>query len=56
MIRPSTASRHSSNPLTLPAGHSNVTAPTKATRYLVGGPGWSGAGPAAVGMMSRPCP
>ena len=22
------------------------------TRYLVGGPGWSGAGPAAVGMMS----
>jgi len=21
-------------------------------RYLVGGPGWSGAGPAAVGMMS----
>jgi len=27
-----------------------------ATRYLVGGPGWSGAGPAAVGMMSCPCP
>ena len=26
------------------------------TRYLVGGPGWSGAGPAAVGMMSCPCP
>jgi len=25
------------------------------TRYLVGGPGWSGAGPAAVGMMSCPC-
>lgn len=25
-------------------------------RYLVGGPGWSGAGPAAVGMMSCPCP
>ena len=24
-------------------------------RYLVGGPGWSGAGPAAVGMMSCPC-
>ena len=26
-----------------------------AARYLVGGPGWSGAGPAAVGMMSCPC-
>ena len=25
------------------------------TRYLVGGPGWSGAGPAAVGMMSCLC-
>ena len=24
-------------------------------RYLVGGPGWSGAGPAAAGMMSCPC-
>ena len=27
-----------------------------AARYLVGGPGWSGAGPVAVGMMSCPCP
>jgi len=26
------------------------------SRYLVGGPGSSGAGPAAVGMMSCPCP
>ena len=26
------------------------------TRYLVGGPGSSGAGPVAVGMMSCPCP
>ena len=26
-----------------------------AARYLVGGPGWSGAGPAAAGMMSCPC-
>ena len=25
------------------------------TRYLVGGPGWSGAGPPAVGMMSCLC-
>ena len=25
------------------------------SRYLVGGPGWSGAGPAAVGMMSCLC-
>ena len=25
-------------------------------RYLVGGPGWSGAGPVAVGIMSCPCP
>ena len=29
---------------------------TDDARYLVGGPGWSGAGPAAVGMMSCPCP
>ena len=29
---------------------------TSNARYLVGGPGWSGAGPAAVGMMSCPCP
>ena len=28
---------------------------TDDARYLVGGPGWSGAGPAAVGMMSCPC-
>ncbi|OLL15185.1 hypothetical protein BKH32_04760 [Actinomyces oris] len=26
------------------------------SRYLVGGPGWSGAGPVAAGMMSCPCP
>ena len=29
---------------------------TLTARYLVGGPRWSGAGPAAVGMMSCPCP
>jgi len=33
-----------------------LSVPAFDTRYLVGGPGWSGAGPAAVGMMSCPCP
>ena len=33
----------------------DITTRHRFARYLVGGPGWSGAGPAAVGMMSCPC-
>ena len=41
---------------TFTLGSSALTPTPFAPRYLVGGPGWSGAGPVAVGMMSCPCP